>query len=189
MKVTKSDLIGLIKDYPIEIVERMLEEQVRQGNRENIKVFQKALSSGRGKGGFNWFATREGVSFWKEIIEKNNFNEFFKLYPKKEEKQVEVKQDEPTQAATQYTKETQSKVFVDIAHDYVLFETRDNHANVLAQIQIPIVEFTDIMIMLRNHPNLQFNHACNYPPMFDKVEIQDGNWIYSREYITAQCAG
>ena len=32
-KVEQSDLIGEIKDFPIEIVQAMVDEQVRQGNK------------------------------------------------------------------------------------------------------------------------------------------------------------
>lgn len=40
MKVTADDLIGALKGFPIEIVEKMIENQVKQGNRECIGIFQ-----------------------------------------------------------------------------------------------------------------------------------------------------
>ena len=189
MKVTKSDLIGLIKDYPIEIVERMLEEQVRQGNKENIKIFQEDLSATRIIGGFNWADTKEGVTFWEDIIDHNDFNQFFKLYPKKEEtkeetqpKSMDITTVNLTKGPDSSTQAPEFEVFVDIAHDYILLETRYDH-KVLSQIQIPILEFADILDKLKNHPNIQPEHLQKYLPVYNCIHIQDGSWTYSKKYF------
>lgn len=39
--ITQKDLIRQLTGFPIEIVEKMLERQKEQGNKENVEVFQK----------------------------------------------------------------------------------------------------------------------------------------------------
>lgn len=80
MKITKKDLIGEIKDFPIEVVKKMVERQVEQGNKADVGDFQDIAT-----GGFFWGETTEGYDFWSEVIGRKNFDLFFEKYPKKEE--------------------------------------------------------------------------------------------------------
>lgn len=82
-KVEQSDLVGDIKDFPIEVVEKMIEEQVKQGNCPNVEVFQKYGSADVNDDGFTWGNTEDGDDFWMEVIDECNFDLFFKKYPKK----------------------------------------------------------------------------------------------------------
>jgi hypothetical protein len=82
IKITTADLIGSIKNFPIEIVEKMVEEQVRQGNRADVSVFQRCAIAGADVGGFDWCATKESRFFWVEVITEKNFEKFFEKYPK-----------------------------------------------------------------------------------------------------------
>lgn len=82
-KVEQSDLVGDIKDFPIEVVEKMIEEQVKQGNCPNVEVFQKNSAIDVENGGFTWEQTDDGDDFWIEIIDNCNFDLFFEKYPKK----------------------------------------------------------------------------------------------------------
>lgn len=82
-KVEQSDLVGDIKEMPIEVVEKMIEEQVAQGNYPNVEVFQHNASTDADKGGFNWYKSNDGAEFWIEVIEGGNFELFFVKYPKK----------------------------------------------------------------------------------------------------------
>lgn len=82
-KVTEKDLIGDLKGFPIEVVQKMLEEQVKQGNKEDVKVFQAFSGEDCSLGGFDWVKTIEGQDFWYDVLTDKNFNEFFKKYPKK----------------------------------------------------------------------------------------------------------
>jgi hypothetical protein len=82
IKITKADLIGRIENFPIEVVEKMVEEQVRQGNRADVSVFQRCAIAGADVGGFDWCATKESRFFWVEVITEKNFEKFFKKYPK-----------------------------------------------------------------------------------------------------------
>ena len=76
-KVKKSDLIGDLEGFPIEVVQKMLERQVEQGNEEDVQVFQIMAM-----GGFDWSTSEEGLTFWKEVIRQKNFDLFFKKYPR-----------------------------------------------------------------------------------------------------------
>lgn len=85
MNITQKDLIGDIKDFPIEVVEKMIERQVEQGNKADVRVFQKTCLASRSEGGFSWYDTIEGWEFWNEVILDKNFDLFFAKYPKAEE--------------------------------------------------------------------------------------------------------
>lgn len=86
IKITKADLIGSIENFPIEIVKKMMEEQVRQGNKANVKVFQKYRIADSRQGGFCWDRTDEGNAFWHDVIMCEDFDVFFEKYPKVDSK-------------------------------------------------------------------------------------------------------
>lgn len=87
-KVEQSDLIGAIADFPIEIVEKMIERQVEQGNKPDIKAFHRYVYKDAKGGGFTWKNTIEGEMFWHEVIRNNNYNVFFEMYPKEIDGQI-----------------------------------------------------------------------------------------------------
>lgn len=70
--VEQSDLIGEIKDFPIEIVQVMVDERTKQG----MQIFQENPDDG-----FIWSNSKEGHEFWAEIIFEKNFDLFFQKYP------------------------------------------------------------------------------------------------------------
>ena len=70
------------KDLPVEIQNRMLDEQVRQGNLRNAKVFEKSITASVLRGGFTWEKSVEGHVFWREIIQGGNLDLFYERYPK-----------------------------------------------------------------------------------------------------------
>lgn len=81
--VQYSDLIGDVSEFPIEIVQKMVERSTEQGRwLDNIgmRTFQNNVASS-GYGGFNWRATSEGHTFWSRVIEHKRFDLFFDLYP------------------------------------------------------------------------------------------------------------
>lgn len=85
-KVTEKDLIGDIKDFPIEVVQKMVDEQVNQGNPADVSVFQDDKRQGRSSGGFYWEETTEGHGFWDEVISLKNFDLFFDKYSRDRKK-------------------------------------------------------------------------------------------------------
>lgn len=72
---------GQIANFPDEIINKILEKQVEQGNPKNINVFEDYVSSYKETKGFNWGETIEGHNFWEKIID-GDFNVFFEKYPK-----------------------------------------------------------------------------------------------------------
>ena len=73
---------GDLKGFPKEIVDKMLECQVEQGNEKDVSVFEIILDADRYFGGFNWRDTIEGFNWWSEVIDHKNFDIFFEKYPK-----------------------------------------------------------------------------------------------------------
>ena len=80
---------GQIKDFPKEVVEKMLEYQVAQGNPKDVSVFE--INRIACINGFNWKETEEGGSFWDNVIINHNFERFFEEYQKSETKLDETK--------------------------------------------------------------------------------------------------
>lgn len=76
MKVTKNDLIGDIKNFPIEIVQKMCEKQIKQGNKFSPKIFQLNKYAEKSIGGFDWDRTDEGHDYWWNIIGGEIFHLF-----------------------------------------------------------------------------------------------------------------
>ena len=71
------------KNLPVEIQQRMLDEQVRQGNKRDAEVFVECMYSAKSQGGFTWAQSVEDTGFWTEILLKGNFVVFFEKYPKR----------------------------------------------------------------------------------------------------------
>lgn len=77
---------GQIKDFPEEVVEKMLYYQRKQGNPRDVSVFEKNVQKNKMGLGFTWNDTPEGRNFWEEVIDHKNFDLFFQKYPKQEKK-------------------------------------------------------------------------------------------------------
>lgn len=70
---------GQLEGFPKEIVEKMLERQVEQGNPRDVSVFE--IDKYEEISGFSWEKTIEGDDFWCDIIDSKNFDVFFERYP------------------------------------------------------------------------------------------------------------
>jgi hypothetical protein len=68
------------KDLPIEIQNKMLDHQEKQGNKRDESVFIKQVLSILFRGGFDWDKTIEGHTFWTEVIKEDNYKVFFEKY-------------------------------------------------------------------------------------------------------------
>lgn len=62
--VLEGDLSGVDR----RIVLKMLNNQKKQGNLEDITVFEKCRTATKELGGFNWDETEEGFEFWDEVL-------------------------------------------------------------------------------------------------------------------------
>jgi len=81
---------GDLKGFPKEVVEKILEQQVEQGNEKDISIFEKYIRAGKFRGGFDWDTTTEGDNFWRNVLIKKNFDLFFQKYPKKQYPKVMI---------------------------------------------------------------------------------------------------
>ena len=73
---------GELKGFPEEIVEAMLVEQVRQGNKRDVKVFENDNETSKDDKGFQWDMAKDGSVFWTKVIRHEDFHIFFERYPK-----------------------------------------------------------------------------------------------------------
>lgn len=80
---------GKIEGFPFEVVMKMCEHQVMQGNKWDVEVFERSASSGKTGGGFTWENTVEGHSFWQDIIHSKKFNMFYDYHKKDDTKNTE----------------------------------------------------------------------------------------------------
>ncbi len=78
--ITSKDMIGDIAGFPIGVVIRIIEEQENQGNKPDIKVFQKDRFANEVTGGFNWSKTKNGMNFWGIVIGERKFDFFYNHY-------------------------------------------------------------------------------------------------------------
>lgn len=67
-QVKPEDLVGDISGFPIEVVQRMVDNQVKQGNKADVKVFQRSSESSQVSGGFNFFDCEEGDYFGNRLL-------------------------------------------------------------------------------------------------------------------------
>ena len=73
---------GEIKGFPEEVVAMMMKMQEWQTGKRDITVFEKDSCACDSFGGFNWDDTPDGFDVWESIILHENFDHFFKLYPR-----------------------------------------------------------------------------------------------------------
>ena len=76
-KVKQEDLVGRIKDFPIEVEQKMVERCLEENEVNIITKLQISRLAG-----FTWRNSIEGYDFWDGVIYKKNFNLFFEKYPK-----------------------------------------------------------------------------------------------------------
>ena len=70
-----------VEGMPYAILNKMLDEQVRQGNEESIEPFVKNRLANKAEGGFNYTDTSDGYDFWIKVLEEENYELFFEKYP------------------------------------------------------------------------------------------------------------
>ena len=78
-KVKKKHLTGDIAGFPRRVVQAMVDEQVRQGNPADPRVFARERTANKDGGGFTWIESPM-IFFWTEIIQEKKFH----LIPKKQ---------------------------------------------------------------------------------------------------------
>lgn len=90
LKYLSSDYVpkGDLKGFPLEVIDKMIQRQVEQGNAPNVEIFEKRSTRDDTHKGFWWDGTEEKHDFWKDVILNKNFYLFFKKFPKTDEKEL-----------------------------------------------------------------------------------------------------
>jgi len=76
---------GQLKGFPQEIIDKMCDYQVEQGNSKNPMVFDNNIRALANHGGFNWNYVIGEEILWRQVLLGRDFNLFFQKYPKKSE--------------------------------------------------------------------------------------------------------
>lgn len=97
---------GDIVDFPVEVVELMLQRQFEQTGKRDVSIFENQKS-----GGFTWGNTPEKDEFWSVVIEDKKFDVFFEKYPKEFNSHIKTKQNDKEST----TNSTGIKVFKPVA--------------------------------------------------------------------------
>jgi hypothetical protein len=79
-KVKRKHLAGQVKDFPRRVLQAMVDEQVRQGNQADPRVFAIERTAGKSQGGFDWHESILGRDAWVGTI---TWKKFY-LIPKRE---------------------------------------------------------------------------------------------------------
>ena len=64
---------GAIENFPVHVIEAMLDEQVKQGNKRDAEVFQRDAMASTLSGGFLWSDSEQGRPFWEAVIKYRRF--------------------------------------------------------------------------------------------------------------------
>lgn len=97
--IEQSEYKGELKGFPKEIVEAMLDEQERQGQKRDVTVFEASRGDaanwqsqvGGVGGGFLWSCSKEGHDFWEKTLHyefDKGFTTFYNKYPKQNIEEV-----------------------------------------------------------------------------------------------------
>lgn len=78
--------MALFDELPFEIQEKMLENQMLQGNNRNLDVFRQSPDAAKDQGGFDWHESVEEnrlqKPFWAHVLWHNKHYLFYEEYPK-----------------------------------------------------------------------------------------------------------
>ena len=133
---------GELEGFPKEVVDWMVKQQVLQGNKPDVTVFEKDKESIKREGGFNWSNTEKGkevsidddgeeqetvvnVEFCAQVIRNKNFKLFFDTYPKSEYPKIMWVDDAPL---SEKNKGTQRVVFMEKAGKYLAWNIAETFA-------------------------------------------------------------
>ena len=72
---------GDIEGFPEEVVNWMLDQQEKQGNKRDVTAFELDRWSDKLHGGFDWVDSDEGAEFCYTVVVRQKFDVFFKRHP------------------------------------------------------------------------------------------------------------
>jgi hypothetical protein len=65
---------GYLNGFPLNIIDKMIDEQVTQGNHADVTVFENDAGQNKKGGGFDWSLSRQKEEYWQEVIGRRNFD-------------------------------------------------------------------------------------------------------------------
>ena len=68
---------GMLEGRPEFFVRALLNEQVKQGNPENVSVFERNIQATKKDGGFNYEQTEQKTWFWNQVVTFEKYNLLF----------------------------------------------------------------------------------------------------------------
>lgn len=66
---------GYLEGFPLNIIDKMIDEQIAQGNRPDVTVFEHDAGQNKKGGGFDWSLSRQKEEYWQEVIGNRNFDD------------------------------------------------------------------------------------------------------------------
>jgi hypothetical protein len=78
-EINKNDIYGSIKNFPLEVVQRMVELTIKEKHtdiEEALKILRNEPWTG-----FTWAETDEGTQFWYKVIGSYEWWRFYERYP------------------------------------------------------------------------------------------------------------
>lgn len=67
-QVEPKHLQGQVANLTLDVLQAMVNNQVMQGNPADVSVFQNKVNATRNEGGFDWLHSREGGSYWINLL-------------------------------------------------------------------------------------------------------------------------
>ena len=68
---------GMLEGRPEFFVRALLDEQVKQGNKENVSVFERNIKASKRDGGFDYEQTEQKTWFWTRVVANEKYNMLF----------------------------------------------------------------------------------------------------------------
>lgn len=84
-----------IKDFPQEVLDKMMDNQEIQGNKRDQSVFELKFTACKRDGGFDWNLSPEGGHFWGAVSNKA-FDIFYEKYPKETSESIPMPEPDIT---------------------------------------------------------------------------------------------
>ena len=171
--VEQSDLVGNLKEFPIEVVQEMVNEQVMQGNNADVVVFQEDYRAEQNCGGFCWCYSVMGADFWYEVLYHKKFDIFFQKYPKNKNKyisKVMKKEEKKTEKKVVVSKEKWDKLVAEndklVAENDKLEFNNANLEKALCNQRKALTTLSDELLrlksLLENHNKKWFSRKIKF---------------------------
>ena len=164
--VEQSDLVGAIKEFPIEVVQEMVNEQVRQVANADVGVFQERVYAGCVIGGFDWSNSVMGADFWYDVLYCKRFDIYFQKNHKNQNKDISKimkKEEKKTEKKVVVSKEKYDKLVAE--NDKLEFNNANLEKALCNQKKALTTlsgELLRLQSLIENHNNKWFSRKIKF---------------------------